>query len=52
VVLIYPLLVWAIAPYSGWDPRHDILFAALMIVCAGGAVWFHTDTLRAAMPAF
>lgn len=49
-ILIYPLLIWAIAPYKGWDPLHDILFATLAAVLAATVVWVHADTLRAAFP--
>lgn len=50
-LIIYPVLLWAIWPYKGWDPVHDALYGALMVIAAAALFWFHADTLTPAMEA-
>jgi O-antigen/teichoic acid export membrane protein len=47
-LVTYPILVWLIFPYKGWDPRHDILFASIAMVATLVLVWFQGATLTAA----
>jgi O-antigen/teichoic acid export membrane protein len=49
-ILIYPLLIWVVAPYNSWDPIHDILFVALTVTLLTAVVWVHADTLIEALP--
>lgn len=51
-LLAYPLLLWSIAPYKGWDPRHDMLYGLTMLVAVAALVWFHAETLTPAWDAF
>lgn len=51
-LLVYPVLLWSIMPYKGWDPVHDTLYGALMVVATGLLLWFHSDTLAPAWDAF
>lgn len=44
-VLAYPLLVWIIRPYRGWDMMHDIGYAALSLLLAAGVVAATADVL-------
>lgn len=44
-ILIYPFLVWAILPYKGWDPRHDILFAVVSLAILALVIWLHGEML-------
>ncbi len=46
-LLIYPYLVWTISPYKAWDPKHDMMFAALSALLIAFVVWVHADTLVA-----
>lgn len=39
MALTYPLLVWIIWPFKGWDPRHDIVFWALSILTGVAVFW-------------
>lgn len=50
-VLVYPFLIWIILPYQGWDPRHDMAFAALSALVIGCVLWVHWDTLQPLLPA-
>lgn len=45
-VLIYPLLIWTIRPFHGWDPRHDAIFALLSALLMAGLLVVHWDTVR------
>lgn len=47
-VLAYPLLLWSILPYKGWDPLHDGLYAALAAVAILCLLFFHSETLTPA----
>ncbi len=44
-LLAYPLLLWSILPYKGWDPRHDLLYGMVMLIAVAALVWFHAETL-------
>lgn len=48
-LLTYPLLLWAILPYKGWDPRHDLLYGIVTGLAMAGLIWFHADTLAPAV---
>lgn len=48
-ILIYPVLVWSIWPYKGWDPVHDAIFLAVSAAVVMGVLWVHGDMLRTAM---
>jgi O-antigen/teichoic acid export membrane protein len=45
VLLIYPLLVWMLRPYSGWDPRHDAIFGLVGAIIIGLVVWINPDLI-------
>lgn len=45
-ILTYPMLVYFLRRYNGWDPRHDVIFAALAVVISIGAYWFNHDVLN------
>ena len=42
-ILIYPLLVWLLRPYRGWDPRHDIGFALLSLGLGAAILYFKPE---------
>ena len=39
MALTYPLLVWIIWPFKGWDPAHDAVFWALSILLGAAILW-------------
>lgn len=45
-ILVYPLLVYLIRPYGGWDPSHDAIFALIGIVSVGLVWMLHGDILK------
>lgn len=46
-VLLYPLLVFLIRPYRGWDPRHDLIFVILSLVVIYVTYQIHEAPLTA-----
>ena len=50
-LLIYPLLVWSILPFKGWDPLHDALFALVVAAMMAGLLWYHWETIQPLIPA-
>lgn len=43
VVLIYPLLVWMLRPYRGWDLRHDAVAALAAATIITVIAWLNPD---------
>ena len=48
--LIYPVLIWVIGPFKGWDPRHDALFAAIAALLMAALLWVHWETIQPLLP--
>lgn len=44
-VLVYPILLWSIWPYKGWDPLHDAFYGALALIAMVALLWWHSDKL-------
>ena len=45
VLIIYPILVWMLRPYRGWDPRHDVLLGLVGAIIIGAVVWINPDLI-------
>lgn len=44
-LLTYPLMLYIIQPYRGWDPLHDALYLIISVAIAAGIGWLHADRL-------
>lgn len=44
-LVVYPVLISAVRRYDGWDPRHDLVYAALALVIGMLGVWFNHAAL-------
>lgn len=45
VVIIYPILVWMLRPYRGWDVRHDLVFGAACVAIIALVAWTNPGLL-------
>lgn len=45
MALTYPLLVWIIWPFKGWDPVHDIVFWSITILLSALIFWLKWPVL-------
>jgi O-antigen/teichoic acid export membrane protein len=45
VVLTYPVLVWMLRPYRGWDWRHDVAFGLFAVAIMAVVAWTHPNLL-------
>ncbi len=50
-VLIYPVLIWTILPFKGWDPVHDIFYTILVTGVMAALLWYHWETIQPLLPA-
>ncbi len=50
-ILIYPVLIWVIYPFKGWDPLHDFFYAVVVAGIMSGLLWYHWETIQPLMPA-
>lgn len=48
-VLLYPVLLWSIAPYKAWDPKHDLFYGVVTVAIILVVYWVHSDLIQAAM---
>lgn len=44
-LLLYPVMVIMIRPYSTWDPVHDITFFGLSALLSLFVIWYYSDLL-------
>jgi O-antigen/teichoic acid export membrane protein len=44
-LIYYPILMYLIRPYRGWDPRHDMLYFAAAAAAAAVVFWANAETL-------
>lgn len=44
-ILTYPLLIWIIRPFKGWDPVHDTVFALAWLAIGAVAFWINWDVI-------
>ncbi len=44
-LLVYPVLIWAISPYKGWDALHDVIFFGVSAAIIAVVIWVHGDML-------
>lgn len=49
--LTYPVLIWVILPFKGWDPRHDIFYVMVASGLMTALLWFHWETIQPLLPA-
>ncbi len=48
-IISYPVMIWAVRPYKGWDPVHDMVYFALAAALVGLMLWVHGDLLGSAL---
>lgn len=48
-ILCYPVTVWLARRHQAWDPRHDLIAAAVAFIGAGLSFALHGDAIRAAL---
>lgn len=48
-ILCYPVTVWLARRHQAWDPRHDLIAAAIAFTGAGLSFALHGDAIRAAL---
>lgn len=44
-LLYYPFLIALTRRYKAWDPRHDLAYLALAVVCASGVLWLNWEAI-------
>ncbi len=49
-LLIYPVLIWVIRPFKGWDPVHDALFVLITAILVFLLLRFHWETIQPLLP--
>ncbi|MDY6925413.1 MAG: polysaccharide biosynthesis protein, partial [Pseudomonadota bacterium] len=44
--LVYPILIWTIRRFDGWDPVHDAIYAFFTFALSGALLVYHWETVR------
>ena len=50
-ILSYPVMIWSVRPYKGWDVIHDVVYFTLAAFIVGLVLWVHGGLLSAALAA-